>query len=298
MSWQQINVSIRSEHLATIEKIVMEHGALSITYLDAANQPVFQKKPGSTPLWDNTILSCLFPADKNLQSLLWLLRAQPIIDNDTSLEIQLIEDKDWERSWMANFKAMAFGKTLWICPSWQEPPDPNAVNVMLDPGLAFGSGTHATTALCLRWLEQADLMGKHVIDYGCGSGVLAIAASLLGAATIHGVDNDPQAITATLENSRRNNLQPSKIPAFLPEDFLKNAEHTSADILLANILAEPLIQLAPRFAELVKPGGKIVLSGLLENQAEEIIQRYDAWFDMDEPCLKDDWVRLNGKRRS
>ncbi|HIF74575.1 MAG TPA: 50S ribosomal protein L11 methyltransferase [Porticoccaceae bacterium] len=292
MSWQQINVSIRSEHLATIEKIVMEHGALSITYLDAANQPVFQKKPGSTPLWDNTILSCLFPADKNLQSLLWLLRAQPIIDNDTSLEIQLIEDKDWERSWMANFKAMAFGKTLWICPSWQEPPDPNAVNVMLDPGLAFGSGTHATTALCLRWLEQADLMGKHVIDYGCGSGVLAIAASLLGAATIHGVDNDPQAIIATIDNSQRNQINDAQLTTFLPQEL----PAMEADILLANILAEPLIDLAAKFSTLVKAGGQIVLSGILENQIDQVLTAYTPQFVMGEPSLEGDWVRLNGTR--
>jgi ribosomal protein L11 methyltransferase len=298
MPWQQLKIELNSESLEAVEQHLLDQGALSVSYLDAEDQPVFQEEPGAMALWDKITLLCLFQAEQKLDDILTWLKTQDAISNKSELAAELLEDQDWERSWMSDFQAMQFGKRLWICPSWQTPPDADAINIMLDPGLAFGSGSHATTSLCLQWLEQQDLAEALVIDYGCGSGILAIAAGLLGAAKVIAIDNDPQAITATLENSRRNNLQPSKIPAFLPEDFLKNAEHTSADILLANILAEPLIQLAPRFAELVKPGGKIVLSGLLENQAEEIIQRYDAWFDMDEPCLKDDWVRLNGKRRS
>jgi ribosomal protein L11 methyltransferase len=292
MPWQQIKVPIRSEHLETIEKIIVEYGALSITYLDAANQPIFQKEPGDNRLWDDTILSCLFTAHKDLQPLLWLLRVQPEIGTDTSLEIQFIEDEDWERSWMADFKAMTFGSNLWICPSWQEPPDPKAVNIMLDPGLAFGSGTHATTALCLRWLAKADLAEKHLIDYGCGSGVLAIAASLLGATPIYGVDNDPQAIIATISNSQRNQISDTQFTAFLPQEL----PVMETDILLANILAEPLIDLATKFSKLVKVGGQIVLSGILENQIDQVLTAYTTHFAMDEPCLEGGWARLTGTR--
>jgi ribosomal protein L11 methyltransferase len=198
---------------------------------------------------------------------------------------------------MTDFKAMQFGEKLWICPSWQSPPDSDAVNIMLDPGLAFGSGSHATTSLCLQWLDQQDLSESDVIDYGCGSGILAIAAALLGAKSVTAVDNDPQAITATEDNSQRNELDPSRVLAYLPDDF-QGSNETRADILIANILAEPLLQLAPRFAELLKVDGKIVLSGLLESQAEEIVLHYESWFDMDKPCIKDDWVRLSGRRRS
>ena len=225
------------------------------------------------------------------------LRKQENIFNKTELASEVLEDQDWERSWMTDFKAMQFGEKLWICPSWQSPPDSDAVNIMLDPGLAFGSGSHATTSLCLQWLDQQDLSESDVIDYGCGSGILAIAAALLGAKSVTAVDNDPQAITATEDNSQRNELDPSRVLAYLPDDF-QGSNETRADILIANILAEPLLQLAPRFAELLKVDGKIVLSGLLESQAEEIVLHYESWFDMDKPCIKDDWVRLSGRRRS
>ncbi len=297
MPWQQLKIELNADTLETVEQYLLDKGSLSVSYLDAEDQPIFQEEPGAIPLWDRITLLSLFDAEKDLEDILAWLRQQDAIFNKAELCAEILADQDWERSWMTDFKAMQFAEKLWICPSWQSPPDPDAVNIMLDPGLAFGSGSHATTSLCLQWLSQQDLGKSVVIDYGCGSGILAIAAVLLGAQSVIAIDNDPQAITATEDNSQRNNLDPSRISAYLPEDFRAANSEFTADILLANILAEPLLQLAPRFAELLKTGGKIVLSGLLENQAEEILHRYESWFDMDEPCINEDWVRLSGVRR-
>ena len=257
--WQQIQMTVRAEHCAELEALLLEAGASSVTLMDAEDQPVFQREPGATPLWGTSTLTGLFPLEQNLKALLATLQFHPRILNRDSLQLEPLQEQVWERTWMDNFAPKQFGKRLWICPSWQSPPDPEAVNILLDPGLAFGTGSHATTALCLRWLEQANLRDKTVIDYGCGSGILAIAAALLGADKIHAVDNDPQAIAATVDNSLRNDLPLDKITAYLPEALPK----LQADFLLANILAEPLHELADQFATLLKPEGKIVLSGIL-----------------------------------
>ena len=198
---------------------------------------------------------------------------------------------------MDSFKAMQFGDSLWICPSWQEPPDPSATNIMLDPGLAFGSGSHATTSLCLQWLADNPVENQRVVDYGCGSGILAIAAALLGAESIDAVDNDPQAVAATKDNCARNGLPEDRVTSLLPDQFDALQRQGSVDILLANILAEPLHSLAPLFATLVRTGGDLVLSGLLAEQAEGIVSRYSEWFSMGEPVQQDDWIRLSGTRR-
>ena len=294
MPWQQLKIQLKSEHIAFVEQQLLEQGALSVTYTDAKDQPIFQREPGSTPLWDESILVCLFEVKLALDELIWWLQHNPVIINRDSLAIQIIEDQAWERSWMADFQAMQFGQRLWICPSWQSPPDPDAVNIILDPGLAFGSGSHATTAMCLQWLEQANLRGERVIDYGCGSGVLAIAAALLGARSVIAVDNDPQAITATIDNCKRNGLGQYQISTFLPE--LMPVGET--DILLANILAEPLIELAGKFASLLKAKGKLVLSGLLQEQTAKVVSAYENWFEMDTPVTNQEWVRLSGTRNA
>ncbi|MEC8453423.1 MAG: 50S ribosomal protein L11 methyltransferase, partial [Pseudomonadota bacterium] len=249
---------------------------------------------GETPLWETSSLVGLFPLEQNLQSLLATLQFHPRVLNRDSLQIEPLEEQMWERTWMEHFAPKQYGKRLWICPSWQSPPDPEAINILLDPGMAFGTGSHATTALCLRWLEQADLRDKAVIDYGCGSGILAIAAARLGADKIHAVDNDPQAIAATVDNSLRNDIPRHKITAYLPEALPK----LQADFLLANILAEPLHELADQFANLVKPKGNIVLSGILEEQTEPLIARYGRWFSLDSTMTEDGWVRLSGSRRA
>ena len=290
--WQQILMTVRAEHCAELEALLLEAGASSVTLMDAEDQPVFQRTPGATPLWGTSTLTGLFPLEQNLKALLATLQFHPRVLNRDSLQIEPLQEQVWERTWMDNFAPRQFGKRLWICPSWQSPPDPEAVNILLDPGLAFGTGSHATTALCLRWLEQADLRDKTVIDYGCGSGILAVAAALLGADRIHAVDNDPQAIAATVDNSLRNDLPLDKITAYLPEALPK----LQVDFLLANILAEPLHELADQFATLLKPEGKIVLSGILEEQTESLLARYERWFSLDKPATEDGWVRLSGSR--
>jgi ribosomal protein L11 methyltransferase len=206
-----------------------------------------------------------------------------------SYRIEAIEDKDWVREWMDNFHPMCFGEKLWICPSWHQPPKPDAINILLDPGLAFGTGTHPTTALCLNWLDQADLEDKTVIDYGCGSGILAIAAALLGAKKVIGVDTDPQALEATQANAERNNVQ---IATYLPQD----CPNERADVVLANILAGPLQALAPTLASLSRPNADIILSGILEGQADTVSMSYQSLFTMQAPTQKEEWVRLVGQR--
>ena len=296
MAWQQLRVRVRSDQIEPLEQLVLDYGGLSISYLDADDQPVFQKDPGSTQLWDLVDLVCLFEKEINLDKLLLLLQQHPAIEDKESLTLKTLEDQVWERSWMSDFKAMQFGERLWVCPSWQKPPEPNAVNIMLDPGLAFGSGSHATTSMCLQWLEKNIRDDIKVIDYGCGSGILAIAAALLGAAQVIAVDNDPQAITATIENAKRNNIPKGVIETYLPDQLPDNPAGLLSDILVANILAEPLMQLAEDLSHLVKPQGQIALSGLLAEQADGLLEHYGFWFEMDKAVMSEEWARLSGTR--
>ena len=292
--WQQILIKLRAEHSAELEELLLDAGASSVTLMDAEDQAVFQKEPGATPLWDTSALLGLFPIENDLESLVATLQFHPQVLNRESLQVTELEDQAWERAWMKDFQPRQFGERLWICPSWQPPPDPEAVNIMLDPRMAFGTGTHATTALRLSSLQQAPLHHKEVIDYGSGSGVMAIGPALLGAGQVHAVDNDPQAIAATIENSHRNNIPQQTITAYLPEALPK----LQSDILVANILAEPLHELADHFAALVKPGGSIVLSGILTEQAEPLSESYGLWFTMSRPEIREGWVLLHGTRKA
>jgi ribosomal protein L11 methyltransferase len=206
--------------------------------------------------------------------------------------VKHLANQDWERVWIDHFKPMQFGKKLWVCPTAHTPPDPDAINLMLDPGLAFGTGTHPTTALCLEVLSELDINNKHVLDYGCGSGILAIAAACLGAASVWAIDIDEQALQATIENAQRNHVYDqviTELPDGLPND-------TCFDILLANILSEPLIELAPYFATLVDTKGILVLSGILAKQADAVCQAYKPWFSFDTPRQREDWVCLTATR--
>ncbi len=218
------------------------------------------------------------------------LSQHPLLGENFRHKIEQIEDKDWEREWMANFHPMRFGERLWICPSWRDVPDPDAVNVMLDPGLAFGTGTHPTTSLCLTWLDGLDLAGKTVIDFGCGSGILAIAALKLGASQAIGIDIDPQAIQASRDNAERNGVA-DRLSLYLPH---QQPENLQADVVVANILAGPLRELAPLISVLPKSGGHLGLSGVLESQAESVCEAYVAHFALDPVAVKEEWCRITG----
>ncbi|SOB77790.1 [LSU ribosomal protein L11P]-lysine N-methyltransferase [Marinobacter sp. LV10R510-11A] len=295
MPWIQLQIPADPDTADQLEDLLMEMGAEAVSMEDAADQPLYEPDPGTTPLWSQTTVTGLFQSDRDIDQLCsdvrnaWHQQTQQSL---TDIDVTLVEDKDWERAWMDDFHPLQFGERLWIVPSWADAPDPDAANLMLDPGLAFGTGTHATTALCLEWLDGKDVTGKQVTDYGCGSGILGLAALLLGAYHVVGVDTDPQALEASRENARRNGVDPARLDLYLPKD----EPDTKTDVMLANILAQPLIGLAPHLAALTKLGGDLVLSGILSNQAREVMVAYEPWFIMDEPEQREEWIRLTGRR--
>lgn len=297
MPWLQINITTVPSRAESFEDILLAAGCAAVTYKDNQDQPIFEPELGTTPLWDSTVITGLFAAEQDLDKTLeFIKQAQGQLFPDVPLapiQTEILEDKDWERTWMDGYKPMRFGERLWVCPSWMEPPEPTAANLMLDPGLAFGTGTHPTTALCLEWLDSQDLKDKNVTDFGCGSGILGIAALLLGAKHVLAIDIDPQALQATLDNLERNKLAMSTLDAFLPE----KAPSAQTEVLVANILAGPLIELAPQISERVSVGGKLCLSGLLEHQGNEILETYSQWFQLDEPKINDGWIRVTGTKR-
>ena len=297
MPWVQLTLSSSPENSEFLEDMLLLCGAGAVSMLDGADQPVFEPIKGTTPLWQDTQVMGLFEADTDAGALLDYLgngwKATFANAPFPNYKLEILEDKDWERQWMDRFEPLKFGSRLWVCPSWKPVPDPMAVNLMLDPGLAFGTGSHPTTALCLQWIAEQDWQGKTVIDYGCGSGILAIGAMLMGAKRVLGVDNDTQALTATKDNAQRNGIAAQAIPVFLPENTPKEA----VDVMLANILAGPLIDMAAHLAELTKARGLITLSGILEQQADAVVKAYSPWFDMHTVASKDEWVRIDGIKR-
>lgn len=292
MPWLQIRLAITPDQASALEDQLLELGAVSVTFMDAEDQPIFEPDLGTTPLWSHTHLLALFEDGTDGDAVLAhlsLLRGGELPEH----QVERIEDQDWERSWMDNFHPMRFGRRLWIVPSWHQAPEPDAVNLLLDPGLAFGTGTHPTTALCLEWLDGQDLNDCTVLDFGCGSGILAIAALLLGAPRAVGTDIDPQALEASRDNAARNGIDPARFPVYLPADLPPQA----ADVVVANILAGPLVQLAPTITAQVAPGGRLALSGILAEQAEEVRSAYAGAFELDPTAEKDGWVRISGVRR-
>jgi len=292
MPWLQLRLAITPEQAPTYEDALLDVGAVSVTFMDAEDQPIFEPDLGTTPLWSHTHLLALFEADTDADALVAHLQ----LLTDGALpehQIERIEDQDWERSWMDGFAPMRFGQRLWIVPSWHEAPQPDAVNLLLDPGLAFGTGTHSTTSLCLQWLDAQPLEGCSVLDFGCGSGILAIAALLLGAPRAVGTDIDPQALEASRDNAGRNGIADERFPVYLPADLPQEP----ADVVVANILAGPLVSLAPQITSLVKGGGRLALSGILAEQAEEVRAAYAADFELDPTAVQDGWVRISGVRR-
>ena len=298
MAWIQLKVEVLPDQIEIIEDSMLLEGAQAVTLQDGADQPILEPELGTMPVWDKTIVIGLFDAEINgdvlIANMKNLFSFDPGMQGKAFPEhkLELVEDKDWERAWMDNFHAMPFGDRLWVCPSWKEPENKNAVNLMLDPGLAFGTGTHPTTAHCLRFLDKQVEGGELIIDYGCGSGILGIAALLLGSERMLGVDNDPQALLATRQNAERNGISAGQYDVVLPE----NTHKIEADIMVANILAGPLISLAENIATLTKSGGKLALSGLLSHQADEVRAAYEPWFNMDGMEQLDDWIILTGTK--
>jgi len=295
MAWLELSLIVTAAQQADVEAALDDLGALAVTLLDAEDHPIFEPAPGETPLWPEIALSALFEPDRDRAGLVHVLTDLVPDLSPEHVAFRIVEDQDWTRAWMDQFQPMRFGRRLWIYPWNIEPPadDPDAIVVRLDPGLAFGTGTHPTTALCLEWLDALDLSGLTVIDYGCGSGVLAIAALKLGAAHVIGVDNDPQALAASRDNAERNGVA-DRLALLAPAEFAE----TPADALVANILAGPLAELAPRFAACVKAGGALALSGILRGQEIELVERYATSFESLAVDAREDWIRISGRRRA
>ena len=297
VNFYEIEFPLASLNSDAVEQALLEAGASSITFLDRADEPILEPKPGEFRLWRDTLVRALFQdsadstrdALKNLSALSNTLGAHVT----ETARIRAVEDQAWERVWLKDWKSMRFGRRLWVVPSGGElPQDPGAVVVRLDPGLAFGTGTHPTTALCLQILDSLPVQGRSVIDYGCGSGILGIAAIKLGASAVVAVDIDEQALLATRDNAVRNqvsgqvatqNIQPALIPAFC---------------VMANILAGPLVELAPLLTAACEPGGYLLLSGLLKQQAHEVKAAYASGFDMVQVTERDDWCCIYARRAS
>ena len=269
-----------------VEQCCWDLGAVSVTMMDDSGVDLLEPAPGETPLWESVSLSGLFEEDVDVQTVEVKLRALGLqVHADTIL------DQDWERAWLARFRPMRFGERLWICPTGFRVDEPGAVVVDLDPGLAFGTGTHATTAMCLEWLDASIQGGEKLLDYGCGSGILTIAAVKLGAGTTTAIDNDPQAVTAARINAARNDIEQSV-------EVLDSKQRVTSDfdVVVANILAEPLVTLSRKVSGALKSGGLLVLSGIVESQVAWVSDAYTN-VRFDEPLVRDGWVRLTGQKQ-
>jgi ribosomal protein L11 methyltransferase len=293
VTWLQLRLDTQPGQVALLEELMLATGAVAVTMEDNADEPVLEPGVGETPLWGQTRLTGLYRADTAMDEVLAAF-PEPLL-RQSNQRVEILEDKDWEREWMRHYRPMSFGQRLWVCPSWLEPPEPGAVNLLLDPGLAFGTGTHPTTALCLAMLDGMDLGGRRVVDYGCGSGILAVAALRLGAAGALAVDNDPQALVASRDNARRNNIPQQKLEVMLPAQVDSTGWSRRADLVVANILAGPLMELADTLVALLRPGGTLLLSGLLDSQASGLIEHYAGRIALQVAGERDGWVCLRGR---
>lgn len=330
MSWLELKLQCHKDETEALEALLWQCGAVSVTLTDAEDQPLFEPGVGETPLWDSLVLVGLFEGNSDAHAIQMQLLAARAPQQLPALRFEILPDQDWERAWLDDFKPMRFGRRTWVCPSWWQAADatrnandwqPDAddaaawsathhdllaamgaadqIVLRLDPGLAFGTGTHPTTALCLEWLDSQDLAGQNLVDFGCGSGILGIAALLLGARTVLGVDNDPQALQATLDNCHKNAIAPQHLPLFLPEAFARHhaaATFQPLDGVIANILAGTLIELAQQLASLLRPCGWLLLSGILREQADAVQHAFAPWFTDFETVAQDDWVRITARR--
>lgn len=296
MNWLQFTMSLGALEPRAVEDAFLGLGAASVTFTDAGDDPVLEPGPGETPLWSNTQITGLFAGDADLDAFRDALLSELDIDELPAHRSEELADRAWEREWLKDFGPMRFGKRLWICPTGHTVDDEGAIIIDLDPGLAFGTGTHPTTAMCLDWLDSIDLRGKSILDYGCGSGVLAIAALKLGAATATGMDIDPQAVIATRQNARDNKVA-QKLLTAANEDGIEGV----FDVIVANILAGPLVEFADSITSRLASGGMLALSGVLCEQADVVRAAYAPRIEFDELELREQdgqvWSRLTGKRK-
>ena len=297
MPWLTLVVDTDAEHAEALSDALLELGALSVDLLDAdADTPDEQAifgEPGEPPpgVWQHNRVSALFDADRDVPVILRKAATSVGLEQLPEYRIETLADNDWVRLTQAQFEPIRISAHLWIVPTWHVPSDPAAINIVLDPGLAFGTGSHPTTRLCLRWLDDNLRGGESVLDYGCGSGILAIAALKLGAAHAVGIDVDSQAVSASRDNAIANKTGNARF--YLPED----APSSSYDLVVANILTNPLRMLAPLLAHATRPGGQIVLSGILEEQAQDVMNIYRQWFDLNAPIFEEGWTCLSGRKR-
>jgi ribosomal protein L11 methyltransferase len=294
MNWNEVNVSVDRAQVLLVQTALESLDALAVTLCDDADQPVLEPPAGSTPLWPRVEVRGLFDDQIDRGEVEEKLHA---VTSNHTVFWREVADQDWERAWIDRFQPMQFGEHLWIVPGGMESPaDPAAVVVQLDPGLAFGTGTHPTTDLCLQWIDRCNLHGRLVVDYGCGSGILGIAAALKGARQVVCVDHDTQALEATTINAGRNGVS-AQILCLSPADYsTETGINESADVVLANILALPLIELAPVLTNALKPGGELVLSGLLESQQPDLNEAYRSAFGELNATILDGWLRLDGRK--
>jgi ribosomal protein L11 methyltransferase len=295
MPWLQLTLTVPSDQAALLEAALESAGAQAVTLGDAGDDPLLEPPPGATPLWDAVRVTALFEHHPAARA-----RAEALSRRLAHLsllppELTTLADQPWERVWMDAFHPTRFGRRLWVCPVGEAAPDPQGVVVSLDPGLAFGTGSHPTTALCLEWLDGAELTGRTLLDYGCGSGILAIAALKLGAARVLAVDHDPQAIDATRDNARVNGVT-DRLWVGLPGELAGGGLPATTDLVVANILAGPLVALAPTLIARLAPGGALALSGVLADQVETVRAAYAGALDLAEPRLREDWALISGTR--
>ncbi len=297
MKWLQIHITVDQAQVDYTETLLSSLGAVSVTLDDAENQDLLEPLPGETPLWNKVIVTGIYAQEDDeaidVDAIVTFITAQM---PEAPLRHEFMEDQEWERTWMDAYEPIQIAEKFWIVPEWMQAPDADAVNIKLDPGLAFGTGNHASTFLCLQWLGKTDVKDKIVIDYGCGSGILAVAALLLGAKKAYATDIDPQAVLATQQNAELNGVL-DRLYVGLPEEFNHELGATKADVFVANILAGPLMMLAPEFATLVKPEAQFALAGVIEEQVDDVSGIYSEFFDILEVEKRDEyWCRISGKR--
>ena len=299
MKWLQIHITVDQAQVDFTETLLSSLGAVSVTLDDAENQDLLEPLPGETPLWNKVIVTGIYAQEEgeeiDVNALMTFITAQM---PEAPLRHEFLEDQEWERTWMDAYEPIQIGEKFWIVPEWMEAPEADAVNIKLDPGLAFGTGNHASTFLCLQWLGQTDVKDKIVIDYGCGSGILGVAALLLGAKKVYATDIDPQAVLATQQNAELNGVL-GNLFVGLPDEFNEEFKAQKADVFVANILAGPLMALAPEFATLVKSEGEFALAGILEEQVADVSSVYSEFFDILQVEKREEhWCRISGKRQN